>query len=77
MKWSVEKMSPIIDVLIGVTVALTLLMVFGKDWFFSGDSIMPLYVAVITMIAYRLGMWSGRKLERMDNTKENDDDRSN
>lgn len=65
MKWSVEKVSPIIDVLIGVSIAFTLLMIFGKDWFLSSDSIMPLYVSVITIIAYRVGIWSGRKLERL------------
>lgn len=72
MKWNVEKMSPIIDALIGISVAFTLLMVFGKEWFFSGDSIMPLYVMIITMIAYRLGIWSGRKLERMDGETNNE-----
>lgn len=64
MKWNVEKMSPIIDATIVVLAILTLMLIFGKDWFFSDESTMPLFIAVMTMTAYRIGMWSGRRCEK-------------
>ena len=64
--------SRLVDAIVVASVIATLLLIFGKHWFVSDESTMPLFIVVLIMISYRVGMWSGRKLERLD--RETDDE---
>lgn len=66
MKWNVKKASKVIDALIGLAVAYFLVGVLWTDGSINSDLIVPLYVGLVSMLAYRMGIWSGRKLERLD-----------
>lgn len=65
MKWKVEKASRVIDAIIGMAVAYFLVDTLWIDGSIDNDMIMPLYVGLVSILAYRTGIWSGRKIERI------------
>lgn len=64
MKWNVEKASPIIDAIISVSVIIALMWALPDDWFANADSVKYPNFIVAMMIAYHIGLWSGRRFEQ-------------
>lgn len=64
MKWNVEKESRVIDAIIGMAVAYFLVDTLWVDGSIDSDMIMPLYVGLVSILAYRIGIWSGRRFEQ-------------
>ena len=64
MKWNVEKASPIIDAVISISIILALFWVLPDEWFVGSRSIDYLNLVIAMMIAYYIGIWSGRRFEQ-------------
>lgn len=72
MKWNVKKASRVFDSIIGFAIAYFLVELIWVDGSIDSDLIVPIYVGIVAVIAYRTGFRSGRKIERM-MTKDSDD----
>lgn len=64
MKWNVDKMSPIIDGIISVSIFIVLLWAAPDDWFASTHPVEYPNFIILTVVIYNIGVWSGRRFEQ-------------
>lgn len=64
MKWNAEKMSPIIDAVISVSIFIVLLWAVPDDWFASAHPVEYPNFIILTVVIYNIGVWSGRRFEQ-------------
>lgn len=64
MKWNAEKMSPIIDAVITISVIAAIMWALPDDWFANAKAVEYPKFIIAMLIFYHFGMWSGRRYEQ-------------
>lgn len=61
MKWSVEKVSPIIDAVIATSILVVVMWLLPDDWFADAKPVKYKNFIIAMVVFYHVGQWSGRR----------------